>query len=335
MAGGRIDPEGTEVLRHGRGYEFREQLMNRIVRLIFPPIANSVAGEVNEQAPDKLDAGGAPNYLRVVDCGSETTIVSFSNAVLLHAGQPTSIFEGFFSKRGKQHNLVFLRDVQRTVFHYTPSAEPNGLAFHEALLNKTLADLGSKRVIGIGDSGGASAAIYFGVRCGFEQVIAFSPSHPLRHWIGPRAQLRLLFDFPLLARQPGIYWEHILIASLALGIVYLPVSLHCGFGSIFDPIADYCAAQKRPALTVFYGERCWPETNIVAPLRGLPDVSLRPQPTASHFSMIPLARAGSLGTTILEIIEGSGSAGGPANTEPVSALDRSAATALGRLRRVR
>lgn len=304
------------MLKRGRGYKFRERVINRAARIFFPHIGASVAGEAKEQNFKKMDAAGTPQYLRVVDRGSDTTIVSFSNAALLHAGQPTNIFEGFFSRDGRQHNLVFLRDVHRTSFHYTPSARPGGLAFHEDLLNKTLADLGSKEVIGIGDSGGAAAAIYFGVRCGFDKVIAFSPPYPLRHWMGPLAQLRSLFDLPLLFRQPSIYWEHILISVLSLTLVYIPISFYCGFGSIFDPIAEYRAAKKRPSLTVFYGERCRAEAKLLAPLKGLPDVSIRPQPTASHFSMIPLARTGRLGPTILEIIDGSSNAGQAAVATP-------------------
>lgn len=305
------------MLKRGRGYKFREGVVYRAARVLFPHLAESVEDEAKEQTFKELDAKGEPQYLRVVDRGSDTTIVSFSNAALLHAGQPTSIFEGFFSKLGREHNLVFLRDVHRTAFHYTPSAKRKGLAFHEELLNKTLADLGSKQVIGIGDSGGAAAAIYFGVRCGFDKVIAFSPPFPLKHWIGPRAQLRSFFDLKLLFREPSIYWEHVLISVLSLTMVYIPISFYCGFGSVFDPIAEYQAAKKRPHLTVFYGERCRAEAKLLAPLKGLPDVSIRPQPTASHFSMIPLARTGRLGATILEIIDGSSDAGQMAVATPV------------------
>lgn len=304
------------MLKRGRGYQFRERVVNRAARLIFPQISDSVTGEASDRDFKQLDDTGSPQYLRVIDRGSESTIVSFSNAALLHAGQPTSMFESFFSQHGREHNLVFLRDVHRTAFHYTPWAKRGGLAFHEELLNKTLADLGSKHVVGIGDSGGASAAIYFGIRCNFDKVIAFSPPFPLRHWIGPLAQLRSLFDLPLLFRQPSMYWEHILVSILSLTLVYIPVGFTCGFGNIFDPVADYCAAKRRPFLTVFYGERCRAEVRLVAPLSGLPDVSLRPQPTASHFSMIPLARSGRLGSTILEIIDGPGGANRPSIPEP-------------------
>ena len=287
-----------------RGYRFRERVVNRAAPVLFPRIAESVAGEVKDSAFEKSGAAETPNYLHVVDRGSDSTILSFSNAALLHAGQPTNMFESFFSQRDRRHNLVFLRDVHRSAFHYTPTGKRNGLAFHEELLNNTLKDLGSKHTIGIGDSGGAAAAIYFGVRCGFDKVIAFSPPYPLRHWIKPSALLRSVYDFRLLFRERSVYWEHILVSWLSLTLVYIPVSFYCGFGSIFDPIADYCAADRRPLLTVFYGERCRAEAALIAPLKDLPDVSMRPQPTASHFSMTPLARSGRLGATILEIVDG-------------------------------
>jgi len=290
------------MLSQGRGYRFRERVFNRANRILLPDMAGPVRSETSDSTFAEDAGNGAPQHLRVVDRGSPSTIVSFSSAAMLHSGQPAREFEGLFSRHGAEHNLVFLRDVHRSAYHFTPRSEPGGLAFHEAELKRTLAALGSARVVGIGDSSGAAAAIYYGVRLGFDRVIAFSPPFPLRYWIRPSAQLRAYLDLPLLLREPGAYWEHFLLSLTVPFFFYFPIGFRCGFRNIFDPVADYCAAAKRPQLTLFYGEGSKPEANIVAPLRDLPDVSIRPLPTAKHFCMVALARTGRLGSTIMEIV---------------------------------
>ncbi len=292
------------MLRRGRGYRFRERIFNRATRLLVPHMAPSIRRETADGTFADDGSDGAPRHIHVVDRGSASTIISFSSAGMLHAGQSTRDFESFFTNRGERYNLVFLRDVHRSAYHYTPLGEPGGLVFHEAELKRTLAGLGSTRVVAIGDSSGAAAAIYFGLRLGFDQVIAFSPPFPLRHWIRPKAQLRAYFDMPLLLREPSAYWEHVLLSISVPFFFYFPIGLRCGFKNIFDPIADYCAAGKRPLLTVFYGEGSRPEAKIVAPLNGLPEVTIRPLATAKHFCMAALARSGRLGSTIMEIVDG-------------------------------
>lgn len=292
------------MLERGRGYRIKEAVFRFGNRFALPNMWDSVRREAADDAFKGEAEDGTPRHIRVVDRGRRATIVSFSNAAMLHAGRPTREFESFFTRYTDEYNLIFLRDVHRSAFHYTPAGEAGGLAFHEAEIRRTLAELGSDQVIGIGDSGGAAAAIYFGVRCGFDRVVAFSPPFPLRHWLRPSAQLRAYFDLPLLLRDPGSYWEHVLLALSVPLFFYLPIGRRCGFGNIFDPIADYCRAERRPSLTVFYGKDCRPEANVNAPLKELHDVSIHPLPTARHFAMTALARTGRLGQTILDAVAG-------------------------------
>jgi hypothetical protein len=292
------------MLSRGPGYRIRERFFNRANRILLPHMADSIRGEASDDKFAGDDESGAPQHIHIVDRGSDATIISFSSAAMLHAGQPTREFEGFFARHGERYNLVFLRDIHRSAYHFTPLSEPHGLEFHEAELKRTLAALGSKRVIAIGDSSGAAAAIYFGVRLGFDQIIAFSPPFPLKYWIRPSAQLHAYFNLPLLFREPSGYWEHVLLSLTVPFFFYIPIGRRCGFANIFNPIADYCAAAKRPLLTVFYGEDSRPEANIVAPLRQFPEVTIRPLPTAKHFCMGALARTGRLGSTIMGIIDG-------------------------------
>ena len=278
--------------------------MRDAARVLVPHMARSIEGEHHGGAFKDGNAEAAPEHKIVVARGSSTTIVSFSSAALLHAGQPTPEFQAFFDRYGADYNLVFFRDVHRSCYHLTPDGEPTGLAFYEADLRETLKTLGSTRHIAIGDSGGATAAIYFGTRCHFDKAIAFSSPFPMRYWLNSVAQIQAYFDMPLLIREPSAYWEHVLLASSIFFVFYLPITLRCGRGGIWDPIADYVAARQRPELTVFYGEGSRPERKIIAPLRDQPDVTIRPQPTAKHFCMVKLARSGQLGPTIMSIIDG-------------------------------
>ncbi len=290
------------LTKWGWAYRQREGIFRRANQILFPYMVASIQGEAADGS--FKDQGNAPpQHLLVVDKGSDTTIVSFSSAALLHAGQPTREFEGFFKRQGAGYNLVFFRDVHRSCYHLRPDGRADGLAFHQAELRATLERLGSRRHVAIGDSAGAAAAIYFGTRFGFDRIVAFSPPFPLRHWISPLAQLTAYCDVPLLMREPGAYWEHVLLAFTPIFMFHLPIGLRCGFRNIWDPIADYHAATRRPALTVFYGRDSRPEQKILAPLRALPEVTLRPLPTARHFCMVALARTGRLGPAILEAIE--------------------------------
>lgn len=291
------------LTRRGRAYRFRERLFNRANSFLLPQMSRSLREEEADEAFGSTTDDAAPNHIKIVDRGSDTTVVSFSSAALLHAGEPTREFEGFFQRHGKDYNLVFLRDVHRSAYHLTPSGEPSGLAFHEAELRGALAALGSRRHVAIGDSGGAAAAIYFGTRLGFDRVVAFSPPFPLRYWIGPVAQLRAYFNAPLLLREPGAYWEHVVLASTTAFMFLLPIGLKCGFKNIWDPVAEYVAAVRRPQMTIYYGEGSRPETNILRPLRDCADVDIRPLPTARHFCMVALARTGRLGPAIMEAID--------------------------------
>lgn len=286
------------LTRGGRAYRVRERVFNRANRILLPHMADPVRRETEASDDDAI-----PEPMKVIDNGADATVVSFSSAAMLHTGRPTTEFESFFQRQAKPYNLVLFRDIHRSVYHLTPDGEPGGLAWHESELEKALSKLGATRHVAIGDSGGAAAAIYYGTRCGFDTVVAFSPPFPLHHWISPLAQLRAYFDVPLLIREPSAYWEHVLISATSTFMFYLPIGLRCGFGNIWDPIATYLKAERRPRLTVFYGEGSRPETKIVAQLRGLPEVTINPLPTAKHFCMVALARTGRLGATIMEAIE--------------------------------
>lgn len=291
------------LTRRGWAYRQRDRAYRGLMRVIFPDVAGAIKREHADAAFMPEDRNATPSHKLVVDQGSDATIVAFSSAALLYAGQSMREFEAFFKRYGAGYNLVFFRDVHRSAYHLTPDGEPRGLAFYEDDLRATLRELGSTRHIAIGDSAGAAAAIHFGSRCGFDKIIAFSPPFPLRHWIGPRAQLRSYFDLKLLRKEPAAYREHVVLSFTPVFWLYLPLRFRVGRRGIWNPIATYLAASPRPRLTVFYGEGSRPERDILAPLQGTPEATLVPLPTAKHFCMVTLARTGTLGSTIMGIIE--------------------------------
>ncbi len=286
----------------GWRYRARSRAYSAVMAAIFPYFSDNIRREREEKPFGEVEAAAPPQHKLIIDRGSDTTIVTFSSSAMLYAGQPTREFERFFERHGDGVNLVFFRDLHRSGYHLTPDGGGDGVAFHEAELRSALAQLGSKRHIAIGDSAGAAAGMYYGTRLGFERVIAFSPSFPLRHWINPLAQLRAVVDIPLLWREPRAYFEHLVLCLTPFFWLYLSVGWRMGFSGFWDPVEEYRRSEKRPRLTIFYGERNRPESNIIRPIRDLPEVDLRPLPTARHVVMGALARTGRLGPTLRELV---------------------------------
>jgi hypothetical protein len=308
----------------GWRYRARSRVYGFIMSTVFPGMAEGIRRESEEQPFGKVEAAAPPQHKLVMDRGSDTTIVTFSSSAMLYAGQPTREFERFFERHDQGYNLIFFRDLHRSGYHLTPDGDGNGVAFHEAELKEELAKLGSTRHIAIGDSAGAAASMYYGSRLGFERVIAFSPSFPLRHYIGPWEQIRALTDIPLLWREPRAYFEHVTLSLTPFYWLYLAVGWRMGFTGFWDPVEEYRRTEKRPRLTVFYGGRNRAESNILRPIKDLPEVDLRPLPTARHVVMMALARTGKLGPTLRELVErpnGSGQDATPLPAAPVPGRD--------------
>ena len=277
-------------------------------RLFMPRVGRLVEEELRSDAYD--GAGDEPECVRIEDVGADTTIFSFSSAGFLHAGgMPTYAFTTLLRRQERPFNLVFLRDVHRTAYHLSPAGDADGLAYHERLVRDAMTRLGAQRNIAIGDSSGAAAAVYFGARCGMDQVIAFSVPYPMDPWASWGARFRALFDLRTLFSEPGAYWEVLLITGFSVAARY-SLKRAVGADGICDPAATYGQADPRPQLTAYFGARCRPDRTIAQTFAGYPEATLVPVPTRRHMLWAPLARMGGLEARIMETIEGPAGARG-------------------------
>ena len=105
----------------------------------------------------------------VVDRGADVTIFAFSTA--FRRGKSQYEFQGLLNRIGDEFNLVFLRDVSRTIYQLTPWGDPGGGAFHADELTKIKDDLGASYNVAIGMSSGGNAALYFATRCNFDRNV--------------------------------------------------------------------------------------------------------------------------------------------------------------------
>jgi hypothetical protein len=249
---------------------------------------------------------GAPEYVAVEDRGSDKTIFSFAGAAMLYAGMPVFEFRKMLRDTGEDFNLVFFRDVYRMLYHIGPQGEPNGLEVYEAEIRRIIETLGSRQNIAIGASAGASAAVYFGTKCGFDGIIAFNQPLPMRVWAKPSAQFANYLNLKKLATRPGEYAENALIS---LAGIWMKAQLRRASVPVeWDPFEIYLDAPDRPRMTLFYGSQCRSDALNAARLRDVPDVKLFPLPVGLHNCATYLKKRNELGQTIraeLDRLQGS------------------------------
>src|SRR5690349_18477140 len=113
----------------GRRYQWRSRGYSAFIATVFPSWAEGIRREREEQPFGKENPAEPPQHKLVIDRGSDTTIVSFSNSALLHSGQPTREFERFFERQNGDFNLVFMRDLHRSGYHLAPNGDGKGVAF--------------------------------------------------------------------------------------------------------------------------------------------------------------------------------------------------------------
>ncbi len=309
-----------------RDYALQELIMRVATRIFMPDLGAAQDRELTSNPfQDKDLAKVDPRHVLVEDNGAPVTIFAFSSSALLFSDHPTFEFRGFLKQVKRSCNLVFFRDVHRRAYHLTPDRKPEGLQFFENETRSLMKSLGARCHIAIGDSAGASAALYFGARCGMDKIIAFNPPFPFGTRLSPSAIFRTWLNLKALITNPRKYWEGISL-GYATGTLHLVLLEEVGRKGLWDPIRAYREAEKRPRATVFFGEDCLPDTMIAHMLDGMPEVKLVPLPTWSHRSIACLAKRGELGTTIVgEILK----AIGDHDARPVEAHASSGHKAVG------
>ena len=204
-------------------------------------------------------------------------------------------------KLGDYYNLVFMRDIHRLAYHLRPEGGGGGLEFYEGEVRRVMDQLKSKHYVALGDSVGGCAAIYYGTRCGMDHVIAMSPPCPFYAYLEPKMQLMAYIDLPLLFRSWSEFYE-VAFITFATNFVEMAIKRAVGKDGVWRMPETYLEAAKRPTATIFYGERCRPDTRIAMMYKDAPDVKLVGLPTALHNTGDWMKKQGKLGEVVLEEI---------------------------------
>ncbi len=284
-------------------YALKERAARFIIRRFVPKevvdaIENEIAGGL---FTENARSEALPEHVLIEDRGSETTVFSFAGGALLFAGQPTFEFRRLLMKHGDDYNLVFMRDIHRLAYHLRPEGGGGGLEFYEGEVRRVMDQLKSKHYVALGDSVGGCAAIYYGTRCGMDHVIAMSPPCPFYAYLEPKMQLMAYIDLPLLFRSWSEFYE-VAFITFATNFVEMAIKRAVGKDGVWRMPETYLEAVKRPTATIFYGERCRPDTRIAMMYKDAPDVKLVGLPTALHNTGDWMKKQGKLGEVVLEEI---------------------------------
>ena len=230
-------------------------------------------------------------FMHVVDRGADVTIFAFSTA--FRRGKSQFEFLSLLNRIGKDFNLVFLRDISRTIYQLTPGGEPGGLEFHLAEVMKVKAELGASYNVGIGLSTGGNAALYTATYGNFDRVVAFGPLPNHDPYTSLRFRFYAVMNVKLLLREPMAYLEQLAL-SIISGI-YANRMRHRVGEQYFDTILDFfAAATKRPRTSIIYGRHCAPDAYHAGLLAQFPEVDTISLETGRHRSPIWLKKHGLL-----------------------------------------
>lgn len=276
------------------------------VRVFFPGFARDLEQEGQLCFRDKtvpLDSLDLSGYIDVEDNGSDVTVVSFAGMAVLYAGMPRFEFRKVLQHGGKRYNLVFVRDIHRSCYFVAPDGSSDGTAFYEGIIRDALSRLNSRHNVAIGASGGGGAAFCIGSRLLIDHIIAFNPAFPLGEYQGCENQRRARWDVRKLLREPGAYFEVVLV-MLSARLLWKRICRLVGEGNVPDVTARYLERKPRPVFaTILYSERNWADANQALQFRDVPTVSLRPIYSARHNGMRTLKERGELGKLLQEEIE--------------------------------
>lgn len=241
-------------------------------------------------------------YLLVQDNGADTTLFIFGGLAALFAGLPAFEFKKLLAETDRPLNLVFLRDIQRMYYTATPDGRPNGLGFYEDVINEQKRALGARYHAAMGASGGGAAALYFGARCGLDQVIAFSPVSDLRPYTRAGNRLRVLCDVKKAVTDFPAYLELVTLAYLVGPWVRRRVARLQPDGQWPDLLIPYRNAERRPRTTLVYGNNCPPDIEHARLFDAIAEVRHRPVASNRHNCGGDLKKRGELGPLVLDEI---------------------------------
>lgn len=281
-------------------------LYRGFIRLLFPDLAREMA----EEGVFVLDLSNPvgsleeADFIRIEDNGADVTIFAFSGPDVLYAGHSKHHFMGVVKRLARKFggaNFVFLSDCQRMGFMTRPDGQPGGLEFYSDVVKETMKRLNASHNVGIGSSFGGSAAHVIGYECGFQQIITFSAVFTADSYLSLRSVLKTIFNIRGLYVEPRGYLE-ILIVTLSTSYFYNQIKRRLGRESIVDVVGLYRALEKKPLVSLYYGQYAPPDAAQVVLMRDFPEVKTVPVPTGRHNTPGFLYRQGTLGQVIAEDI---------------------------------
>ena len=275
----------------------KEKSFRVLTKLFLPSLARNMEQEGTFQVFEGSSAiTDESEYFRIYDNGADVTIFVFSGMDVLFAGEPRFEFRKQLDGIGHNANFVFIRELRRSAYHTAPSGSQDGLEYYTRKVTELKNQLGARVNIGMGASGGGSAAFYFGTRCGFDHVIGFSPAFPETVWTGLGPQLRAIADLGLLFTRPLDYVEVILVALAANVIAH--TLMRSDIHTFWDVFPRYRDTEPRPSGTIIYGARCRPDAAQAELCKSIPGVKLVPLRTGRHNGPGYLKERGELATTL-------------------------------------
>ena len=274
-----------------------------LLRVLMPGFAASLREE------GQFDFSGKPvgttdpsSYIDVEDNGSEITVVAFAGMAVLYAAMPKFEFRKVLGEGGGRYNLVFVRDIHRSLYALTPEGRPGGTEFYACAVKEAVEGLGSRYNVAMGASGGGEVAFRMSGGAPIHHIVAFNPAFPLDNYASPGDLRKVLLDFGKLFRKPGAYLEMILVM---LGARYL-WKRNCrmlGQDHLPDALQNYLRRSPPASATIFYSEGSWPDAQQAARLSRMPSITVKAVDSPRHNCMADLKKQGRLGRLIHEEIQ--------------------------------
>ncbi len=210
------------------------------------------------KAGEAVDAGGSAGFW-CAPAGSDTTVVAFTGRSR-RLGVSMYFMQGLLSEHGV--NAVYLFDWSNALFLAGVAGLGRDVPSTVAALSGILAEMGTKRLICLGQSWGGYATIRYGVELGADAIIAFSPI--------------------VMALRFEERWKTVCAAA---GVAVEEEEL--------DPRVVLERRSPRPRTWIIHGDRNRPDTEAACHFDGVPGLIRLPVAGVSqHNILAPLAVSG-------------------------------------------
>ncbi len=205
--------------------------------------------------------------------GAETALILFCDR-RHRVGMPLPLINRWLTRTGA--SLVYLRDFQGLCYLGGVASLGAGLEATAAALRRILDELGARRTVCVGGSGGGYGALRYAVELGCDAITLGSP-------VNLEPAFNVYMNYRAFAQQ-----------------------LRDAFpGQELDLRRRIETAERRPRALIVYGERSWNERVHAEHMAGAPGAALYPVAGYSGHTTAPeLIRRGELGPMLEDFLEG-------------------------------